>query len=596
MKRVVIGIVAVAAILVVGGILRSRLTAAKSTDKVQYRLAKIEIGTVKKTVSATGVLKPWRTVDIKSKAGGRVDALLVDIGSRVTKGQVLAKIDPTDTQLNVGTARADVDAASARVEQNRESYELQRQISALAVKTAEAQLTTARAAREAAKSRLSVARNSADTQPVLSRSSIQQAEANLESARKQRTQLTSTQAQEKAAAIAALDQAEANRKKAEADLTRYVSLLDRGFVAKQTVDTAEAALAVAKAQVASASEKKRTLDAQQKAERDASDARVSQAEAQLASAQASTVEVQNKKLNLAESEAAFRQAEANMAQAETALAQARANLANIGIRKLDVTSATATRRRSQATLTNALTTLDQTIVRAPADGVILTKYVEEGTIISSALSFAATGNNILQLGDVTRMYVDVTVDETDIANVDEGQDVEVTIDAYPSLPFTGIVARVDPQATVEQNVTSVHVRVEVDNSEVSFRLLKPGMNATCEFVSDKRSDTVMAPNEAIRTDDKGTFVELAKTEGKPAPPDPKTGEPADPTMRVDVPIERRDIEVGLEGNDTTEIVNGLQPGQSVVTQKIEPEVTQSGSPFGGGGGPGGGMRGAGRIR
>lgn len=497
MKRVVIGIVAVAAILVVGGILRSRLTAAKSTDKVQYRLAKIEIGTVKKTVSATGVLKPWRTVDIKSKAGGRVDALLVDIGSRVTKGQVLAKIDPTDTQLNVGTARADVDAASARVEQNRESYELQRQISALAVKTAEAQLTTARAAREAAKSRLSVARNSADTQPALSRSSIQQAEANLESARKQRTQLTSTQAQEKAAAIAALDQAEANRKKAEADLTRYVSLLDRGFVAKQTVDTAEAALAVAKAQVASASEKKRTLDAQQKAERDASDARVSQAEAQLASAQASTVEVQNKKLNLAESEAAFRQAEANMAQAETALAQARANLANIGIRKLDVTSATATRRRSQATLTNALTTLDQTIVRAPADGVILTKYVEEGTIISSALSFAATGNNILQLGDVTRMYVDVTVDETDIANVDEGQDVEVTIDAYPSLPFTGIVARVDPQATVEQNVTSVHVRVEVDNSEVSFRLLKPGMNATCEFVSDKRSDTVMADRKSV---------------------------------------------------------------------------------------------------
>ncbi len=594
LKRFIVGAI-IATVLVVGGWWAwARLRAPKASQLTQYKLGQVEIGTVKKTVSATGVLKPWRTVDIKSKAGGRVDALLVDIGSRVTKGQVLAKIDPSDTQLSVGTARADVEAAKAREKQNEETYVLQKKLSDLAIQTAESQLATARASRAAAKARLDSARNTATTQPAVTQAAIEQAEANLQSALQQRKQLDATQSQERASAQSALDQAEANRKKSAADLARYRTLLEKGFVAKQTVDAAEASYAVTVAQVASAAEKLRTLDAQQKAERDAADARVNQAQAQLASAKAQAVDVQNRKLALMEAEAAFRQAEASVAQAETNLNQARANLANVPIRRLDIDTARASKARSQATLTNALITLDQTIVRAPADGVILTKYVEEGTIISSALSFAATGNNILQLGDVTRMYVDVTVDETDIANVDEGQEVEVTIEAYPSLPFRGTVSRVDPQAVVEQNVTTVHVRVEIDNSDVSFRLLKPGMNATCEFVSQKKDDVVMVPNEAIRTDDQGQYVELALNKGRPAPPDPKTGEPADPSLLVDVKVRRQPIEVGLEGNETTEIVNGVKPGDMVVVQKIEPAPETAGSPFGGGG-PGG-MRGAGRIR
>ena len=592
-KRIIGGVLVAAALIGIGTWLRTRMGAPKADQQTQYKLATVEIGTVKKTVSATGVLKPWRTVDIKSKAGGRVDALYVDIGSRVTKGQILAKIDPSDTQLTVGTARADLASAKAREQQSQEAYLLQKQISELAVKTAQSQLDTARAARAAAKARLDSARNSATTQPSLTQAAIQQAQANLEAAVQQRAQLQATQTQERASAQSALDQAEANRKKSAADLARYRSLLQKGFVAKQTVDAAEASYSVTVAQVAAAAEKLKTLEAQQKAERDAADARVAQAEAQLKSAKAQAVEVQNRQLALAEAEAAFRQAEANLAQAETSLAQAKANLANIPIKKLDIETARASKARSQATLTNALITLDQTIVRAPADGVILTKYVEEGTIISSALSFAATGNNILQLGDITRMYVDVTVDETDIANVDEGQEVEVTIEAYPGIPFQGKVSRVDPQAVVEQNVTTIHVRVEIDNTDASYRLLKPGMNATCEFVSQKKEDVVMVPNEAVRTDDRGQFVEVALNKGKPAPPDPKTGAPADPSLLVDVKVKRVPVKVGLEGNEYTEIISGVKPGERVVVQKIEPAPEQAGSPFASG--PPG-MRGFGRIR
>ena len=220
--------------------------------------------------------------------------------------------------------------------------------------------------------------------------------------------------------------------------------------------------------------------------------------------------------------------------------------------------------------------------------------MEQGTIITSALGISATGQSLVQLGDISRMYVDVTVDETDIANVDEGQTVDVQIEAYPGVPFEGKVTRVDPQAVVLQNVTSVHVRVEVDNSSPTFRLLKPGMNATCQFVISQKDKVVNVPNEAVHEDDKGKYVEVA-VGGKPAPADPEAGTSIDPNTLVDVTKKHVSVETGIEGNDATEITKGLKEGDQIITQTIEPVVAAAGatgSPFGGGG-VGGGARGFG---
>jgi HlyD family secretion protein len=183
----------------------------------------------------------------------------------------------------------------------------------------------------------------------------------------------------------------------------------------------------------------------------------------------------------------------------------------------------------------------------------------------------------------------VTVDETDIANVDVGQAVDITMDAYPGIPFEGKVMRIDPQALVESNVTNIHVRVELDNSDVKFKLLKPGMNATCEFVKDKKDNVLSVPSEAVRTDDQGRYVEVA-VGGKPAPGDPKTNTPADPNTLIDVKVVKRRVELGLEGNEADEITGGLKEGDTIITQTIQPIVQQAGGAIGGGFGmrPGGG--------
>jgi HlyD family secretion protein len=170
--------------------------------------------------------------------------------------------------------------------------------------------------------------------------------------------------------------------------------------------------------------------------------------------------------------------------------------------------------------------------------------------------------------------------------VDDGQTVDVSMDAYPSIPFQGKVARINPQAVVEQNVTTVHVRVEMDNSSPTFRLLKPGMNASCEFVMDQKDNVVNVPSDAIHTDDKGSYVLIASG-GMPAPADPKTGTPADPSVLVGVKTRQKRVEVGLEGNDSTEITSGLKGGEMVVTETIDNTPQAPSSPFAGGRGPGG---------
>src|ERR1051326_8706465 len=67
-------------------------------DEVKYETGKVAFGTVKSFVSATGTIQPWKTVDVKSNVAGRIDKLAVDLGDHVKAGQLIALIDPTDTQ------------------------------------------------------------------------------------------------------------------------------------------------------------------------------------------------------------------------------------------------------------------------------------------------------------------------------------------------------------------------------------------------------------------------------------------------------------------------------------------------------------------
>ena len=128
------------------------------------------------------MLEPLTTVDVKSNVGGRVDLLTVDVGDRVKKGQLIAKIDPTDTVTQYSQAKADYEAARARLDQARLNLSLQ-------VKQNQAEIQQARQQLATARSREMQARQQAAAQPGLTSAAIRQAQANLKSAQDDLRQL-----------------------------------------------------------------------------------------------------------------------------------------------------------------------------------------------------------------------------------------------------------------------------------------------------------------------------------------------------------------------------------------------------------------------
>jgi HlyD family secretion protein len=582
-------IVAVLGAVIAGSVFVAKTLGAAATPiGNQYRIGVIETGTVKKTVTATGTLQAWTTIDIKSRAGGKILKLAVDEGKIVKKGDPIALIDPSDTRLTYNQANADILANKSRVEETQHTLGLQKTQTEVAIKAAEANVLSSRAALASAEARLESAKSTSAAQVPLTEANIDSAKANLHAEEVKLDQLRSaTQPQQEAAARAALDEAKANLVNAEANLKRQKNLLNLGFVAPSIVDQAQASYGVDKAALDTAQQKVNTLKPELDADIRAEEARVAQLRAALKTAEANRVQDDLRKQDVKSAMAAVGQARADVAQQVARLQEARAGGENNTIRATQIAQAKASGERSKAALINADIQLKDTQVTAPRAGIILLKYVEEGTIITSGQSFNSSGTSIVQLGDISRMYVDASVDETDIANIDIGQKVDVTFDAYNSTPVDGTVIRMDPTAKVASNVTTLHVRVEVDNSSQIYSLLKPGMNASCDFIIGKKSDVVTVPNEALRSEADGShYVELP-VGGKPAPPE--KGQEPDPNLYVDVKIRKQPIEIGLEGNDATEVKSGLKEGDKVVTQTIEPSPpgSTSGMPrMGGGPGPG----------
>ncbi len=607
----------------------------------EVKTAIVEIGNVRSTVSATGTLQAFTTVDVKSKAGGKVLKMAVEEGTRVKPGQLICLIDREDNEAVYNQAEADVRlavaavqqsqenlkfttttlgpqvqqaeeslaSAKARLRQAQESLELQKQ-------TSEIQVDEAKHSLAAAKARLDQAEKQAKTQPLLTKASIEQAQANvaaaeasLKSAEENFFLVKNVQLpQDKASVQAAVDQAKSNVETAKKELERLKGLLSRGFASQSQVDMAENQLIAAESQWKTAAARLNTLKEEQESQLREAQIRVDSAKATLAQARAALTNAQTNaylddlrqkdleaarasyeqaKVSLANAEAnrkqvALKQADVDSAQAavrqaEASLKNVRANAIQNRVREQDVRQAMARLVRAEVQARNAKTNLDQTTVLAPREGVIVKKLVDEGTIIQSGLSAFSSGSPIVQLADTSRMYVDAQVDEADIALIEEQQEVSITLDAYPNSPKMGKVRKIFPITEVIQNVTYIHVQVEIDPMDVDERL-RPGMNATCEFLIEYKENVLTVPSEAVRDVGDQTEVTVIKDTKK--------------DLWDESNQDKRKVEVGLRGDERTEIIKGLKKGETVVTQIIQPIVARQ---PGGMGGPPRGPTGGGRF-
>lgn len=168
--------------------------------------------------------------------------------------------------------------------------------------------------------------------------------------------------------------------------------------------------------------------------------------------------------------------------AQTAYDAARAQLE---VNRAQVEQAAATLNRDQVDL-------DNTIIRSPVDGIVVSRNVDVGQTVAASLQAPIL---FLIANDLSKMQVDSNVSEGDVGNVWVGQEVNFTVDAYPTRRFKGAVLQVRNAPVMVQNVVTYDAVVGVDNKEL---LLKPGMTANLEFVVSEKDNVLKIPNGALR--------------------------------------------------------------------------------------------------
>jgi HlyD family secretion protein len=152
--------------------------------------------------------------------------------------------------------------------------------------------------------------------------------------------------------------------------------------------------------------------------------------------------------------------------------------------------------RTEVSYENAKIALDDTIVRSPVQGTIISRPVEVGQVISSPTSAVGGGTILMTMADLSKVRVRALVDEIDVGKVSIGQVVSIKVAAYRDKEFFGVVSKIEPQAKIEQNVTTFPVLIDIDNDE---NLLLLGMNTDVVIEVLNKEVSLSTPTMSLRT-------------------------------------------------------------------------------------------------
>jgi HlyD family secretion protein len=298
-------------------------------------------------------------------------------------------------------------------------------------------------------------------------------------------------------------------------------------------------------------------------------------------------------------QATVTQAEGDVANAQAALELARVNakraedlFARKTSSQADVDQATATLHQAEATvkikqgaLDKAKTDLEHCSITSPIDGVVISRSVDVGQTVAASLQAPV----IFQIAnDLTKMQIDSNVAEADVGMVQVGQDVDFTVDAFPAQTFHGKVVQVRNAPITVQNVVTYDTVIGVSNPDLK---LKPGMTANVSIISARKDNVLQIKNAALRY----RPAEAAPAEmgsrshassgrrGMSGEHEPRTSERTVYLLSGSRPTPAQ-IKTGISDGIVTEVVEGLNEGDRVVTAEMAPK-TQSAStanPFSGG--------------
>lgn len=235
-----------------------------------------------------------------------------------------------------------------------------------------------------------------------------------------------------------------------------------------------------------------------------------------------------------------------------------------------------TETRAEVTVALRDYQVNSALITAPAPGIISDLALAPGlTISESSTTSNTSGATIVSsqiIGKISnpnpQLIATVSLSQIDIIKVKPNQKVTLTLDSYPDKTFTGKILSVNTNGGVSSGVTSYPVTILLDPISIS---IYPNMSVNAEIIINVKTDVLLVPSTAIQTNNGQTTIRVLKNGA----------------------VENLSVEVGISNDTQTEIVSGINEGDTIVTSIVLPTTTTgttTSSPFGSFGGGGGVMR------
>jgi HlyD family secretion protein len=503
MRRTIIILVIVIVVIGAGAFLFSRQRASQEQEFEIIRQSEATVDQIAATVNAAGTTEPEALVTLSFRSSGTIQTVDAIRGQQVSAGDILATLDSGELALAVQQAQDTVDIQRLTLQQalNSEPSPATQASAQADIDAAEANLVIAQANVSAAEA--SVAQAQAQRAQLLAGPTpgqIAAAESQVTSAGTQLTIAQDTYDQVTTCRNVTLPNGE------KQEICPGLGVPEEQ--ARANLASAQAAVQAAEANLADVKSGPRSADLQ------AADAAITAAEAQVESAQGN---VQVAEANLARARAAYDRLLEGPTDEDIAILQAQIDSAetNLGL---------------------ALLRQEQAMIIAPINGRVANLSIREG-------EQATPGQPAITLIDEGAYHIEVSVDEIDIDQIEEGQRVDVTLDALPDTVLEGVISEIAPTAiTSGAGVVTYLVTINIESDDIS---LKPGMTANATIVTDLLDDVLIIPNWAIRLDRESgqAFVNRLLASGE---------------------IEEVPVVTGLRNEQFSEVISGLSEGDVVV--------------------------------
>jgi len=278
--------------------------------------------------------------------------------------------------------------------------------------------------------------------------------------------------------------------------------------------------------------------------------------------------------------AQVRQSEANVRNVEASLSLARANEARMQnlfaqdyVSRLELDQAVQARESAEAQIAQAQAQLSKdrvnlgyAVIRSPVSGVVVAREVDVGQTVAASFQ---TPELFKIAQDLSKMQIHSSFAEADVGQIRVGQPANFTVDAFPARKFKAVVHEVRLNPTIQQNVVTYDVVLDVSNPD---QVLLPGMTAYVGITLAEKQDVLRVPNTALR------YHPVQQGAPKADKSQHRKKESATRTLYVlrDGKPVAVPLELGITDNHYTEIVSGtLQPGDQVIVGDALPQADKS---------------------